>query len=326
MDTSGEVTSVHSRFLCAAAIAGLLTWICLKRQSVRGNHAAIGYCLAFSSFYLANKQLHTTPTPLVFTCLIFGVHTLSVLLFTVAYRLSPFHPLFTFPGPRLWWISSLRLGYVSFKGKRHLILDELHKVYGPFVRIGPNTLSINTLSAAALYNANYDLDKSEAYNTPGHLPVVAIFFKQRTKKLHADRKRIWSTAFTGPTVVHFFPLLERRTMELMKCIEWRQTRAESKTVDLSECLCHWSYDFMGDMAFGGCNDLELMKRGDPDDLVMGGKRATIALDRHVVAESFSHSQPLDVSVALVNRLGSRTSSGTYRWEGPGSASVTLPQQ
>lgn len=66
----------------------------------------------------------------------------------------------------------------------------------------------------------------------------------------------------------------------------------------------------GEMVFGGCNDLvqlcrhfkrsrlaqwvsfqELMKNGDPDRLVAGGKMATIIVDRYVL-QSMLHIKSL----------------------------------
>ena len=40
----------------------------------------------------------------------------------------------------------------------------------------------------------------------------------------------------------FYPPLERRTLQLIRCLEGR-TRLNG-AVDLVECLAHWSYDFM----------------------------------------------------------------------------------
>lgn len=33
------------------------------------------------------------------------------------------------------------------------------------------------------------------------------------------------------------------------------------------------------MIFGGCNQFEMMKNGDPRNLIMGGKLATAMIDR-----------------------------------------------
>lgn len=86
----------------------------------------------------------------------------------------------------------------------------------------------------------------------------------------------------------------------MECLEERQARNPAGMVNMHEALNHWAYDLMvcnlchdssrrsthhpypfsqGDMVFGGSNNLELMKRGDPRQMVEGGKKATILVDR-----------------------------------------------
>ena len=93
--------------------------------------------MVFYAFVIAflSAQKYWSPVP-------FSVFKVSALYFstlafiTVAYRLSPFHPLAKYPGPITWRISSVVLAFYSFTGKRHLYIDEFHKKYGPFVRIG----------------------------------------------------------------------------------------------------------------------------------------------------------------------------------------------
>lgn len=131
-------------------------------------------------------------------------------------------------------------------GRRHFIVDDLHKKYGPYVRIGPDTISINTLSAVKMYYSGGikgHLDKSDSYVTPGHNSALALFFKN-PRDQHKERKAIWSAAFTGTAVNHFFPPLERRTWELMACLERRQGPGKDALVDLATTMTHWAYDFM----------------------------------------------------------------------------------
>ena len=113
-----------------------LTWAFLHYYAMRGDRAAVSYATAFVVLYGTAYQLSLTSAPLTFTCVLVGIYTLSAVLCTIAYRLSPFHPLFKFPGPLLWRTSNLILAYVSFRGKRHIVVDELHKIYGPLLRIG----------------------------------------------------------------------------------------------------------------------------------------------------------------------------------------------
>jgi hypothetical protein len=57
-------------------------------------------------------------------------------IFTIVYRLSPFHPLANYPGPILDRISSLRILQVNVGGNLHRYRETLHKRYGDIVRIG----------------------------------------------------------------------------------------------------------------------------------------------------------------------------------------------
>ncbi|KDR66920.1 hypothetical protein GALMADRAFT_106087 [Galerina marginata CBS 339.88] len=275
-------------------VSGLVTSLLLHYRPMRGDYAALLYGALIIIFFLRNVA--TNPRPLVTTAFVFGLHSFSSLSFTALYRISPWHPLARYPGPWLWKISSLRLVYVSFMGRRHLILDDLHRKYGPVLRIGPSQLSFNKLSAySVIYGAGTHMEKADSYNTPGHLNIQALFFKQKTRDIHSERKRIWSKAFTSAAYVpilyfpsmlkhhksrisNLIPSIESRTLEMLHCIDRRQSESSSDLFDLSRVLCHWAFDVMGEMVFGGSNNFDLMQSDDPDHLVEGGKMATIVLD------------------------------------------------
>ena len=60
--------------------------------------------------------------------------------------------------------------------------------------IGPDTLSVNSPSAAGIYLRS---DKTETYRYPGHdFEGVALFFKSGQKDAHRMRRKIWSAFFT----------------------------------------------------------------------------------------------------------------------------------
>jgi len=64
------------------------------------------------------------------------LHLSTIVVATVGYRLSPFHPLWSFPGPLINKVTSFKLLWVVYNGKRHLYIHDLHKKYGKFVRTG----------------------------------------------------------------------------------------------------------------------------------------------------------------------------------------------
>ncbi|EPQ56830.1 hypothetical protein GLOTRDRAFT_39098, partial [Gloeophyllum trabeum ATCC 11539] len=121
---------------------------------------------------------------------------LAIVCITVVYRLSPWHPLASFPGPLSHRITDLKLAYMVYTGKRHQRIAELHREYGRIVRTGPSTLSINSHSAVkSIYAVSHCMDKSKAYR-PGRLDAGGLFFLTDVKR-HNERKRIWSGAFTS---------------------------------------------------------------------------------------------------------------------------------
>ncbi|THH05069.1 hypothetical protein EW146_g10002 [Bondarzewia mesenterica] len=239
----------------AAVLAGFVSWIFLNRRTVRGDYAVIFFLATFPALYFCFRRVIANHA-FFQTVKIAAIYFVSLTSSTLLYRLSPFHPLAAYPGPLVWRLSSMTLAAISYRGHRHLVLEDLHRKYGKFVRIGPNALSINSPNAASvIYGAAHHMLKSESYNKPGHIGGVSLFFKQ-DRNDHAKRKRIWANAFTGSAVDNFFPPLERRTWQLTQCIENRTDGAG--VVNLAECICHWSYDFMGEMVFGGSNNLILL--------------------------------------------------------------------
>ena len=95
------------------------------------------YCLVLSSEAL---QDHALSASIVIYC----TYLLSLLGTTLLYRLSPWHPLASYPGPWQAKATSLWLTCMSLRGQRYLLLDELHRRYGPFVRIGMPFIVVHT--------------------------------------------------------------------------------------------------------------------------------------------------------------------------------------
>ena len=71
--------------------------------------------------------------------LAFAAYWSGLVFYTLAYRLSSFHPLAKFPGPLLAKTSKWWAAYLSGIGDQHRFLKRLHDRYGDVVRIGGNT-------------------------------------------------------------------------------------------------------------------------------------------------------------------------------------------
>lgn len=73
------------------------------------------------------------------SCLIFWSTLVTSI---VLYRLSPFHPLATYPGPIRAKVSKLWTTWVVSQGKQHLYIEQLHLKYGDVVRIGKHRVPL----------------------------------------------------------------------------------------------------------------------------------------------------------------------------------------
>lgn len=290
-----------------------LTWVVLNRRSVPGDKAAVCYLLAFAVLHVALQRTPALAAHALGTALgLCATYAATALLVTAAYRLSPWHPCAHIPGPVLARVSSLWLTYHSFRGRRHLLLDALHAHYGTHLRIGAS-LRLDCDCEWALIagrpehrvdqraRGTADLLAAGAHAQGGLVPRARPRWRRRALLQAADGEdsqraqarleralyqggvrhaylRARLTADRTHSMVQLGPYIERRTFQLLDCLERRQAQSADKSVNLADAFYHWSYDLMGDFVFGGANRLEMMRNGDPRGMIKGGKLATILLD------------------------------------------------
>lgn len=73
----------------------------------------------------------------------FYVQCLGFLMLSIAgYRVSPLHPLWSFPGPTLAKITKLYGMWLSWTGRQHLVIQDLHTKFGSFVRVGTYVFAV----------------------------------------------------------------------------------------------------------------------------------------------------------------------------------------
>nr|BAK09371.1 cytochrome P450 [Postia placenta] len=267
----GKVSSDRDAIL-VCALPAVATYLWLKwyeAKSLSTLTVLLGVVPAFSTVLLSQSLSFLRAASLSFV-----VHYAVVLSCACLYRLSPFHPLAPYPGPFLCKISKLWLVYMTSRGKLHLYFHELHSRYGPIVRVGPNELSTTEVDIFPFILGPQGMPKGSlwegrrisgkrgagAKNAKGHL------IGARDKKLHAESRRVWNRAFTTAAVKGYEPILIRRTAQLSeelneRCAEKPQREVEA---DLSQWLSYFTFDFMGDMVFGG--GFELMHDGDKDGI------------------------------------------------------------
>ncbi|KAG6819363.1 hypothetical protein H0H93_012546 [Arthromyces matolae] len=168
-------------------------------------------------------------------CYTSSIYILTLVTSTVAYRLSPFHPLAKYPGPILCKVSKLYHVTVAFNGKQHGHYRDLHRRYGDIVR--------------TVWDGQFPYQKQ-------HRTMVGI----RNPQAHANVRRIWARGFAPEAMRGYQPILHNRIAQLLNHLGERA----GEVVNLGKWISWFAYDVMNDMAFG--DDVATMQTQDSGGL------------------------------------------------------------
>ena len=118
----------------------------------------------------------------------------------ILYRLS-LHPLAKYPGPRLAAITDIYLAWYAYKGSRHLAFHNAHLKYGPYVRLGPNLLSVNTATGLkTIYGFRSNVKKASFYEAFPSTKAAVSVHSAIDKMQHARKRRVMSSAFSDNAI------------------------------------------------------------------------------------------------------------------------------
>ncbi|KUI65370.1 Pisatin demethylase [Cytospora mali] len=167
-------------------------------------------------------------------------------------------PLRKYPGP--WLASTTRLWKLVSAASAHTHLDhiELHKKYGPVVRIAPNEVSLSSPEAArTLLSAGKRLYKTKFYGVfpPPENPDI---FTEYREDVHAQKKKVANVPYSMAAMQQLSPFIDD-TIELltqkMDAAAAGRTGAPIKdfskgpAVDLGNWLHWFAFDVLGEVAF-----------------------------------------------------------------------------
>ncbi|KAL7951919.1 cytochrome P450 [Trichoderma barbatum] len=221
----GEHHLAPQRYVFAVA-ASFLAGIVLIRYSIFSDKPSTDWVSALSF----STQIHA--------CFLDGLY-----LSLITYRLF-FHPLNKFPGPlgariSTFWLSHHVRGLDTWKK-----IAALHDQYGPYVRVGPSELSIrDPKGVIALHGPASKCEKGANYDLTKPMTSLHMF---RDRSLHNDLRRVWSQAFSDRALRGY----EQRMREYRNVLFDRITAAEGQPIDVAKWFRFYSFDVMGDLAFG----------------------------------------------------------------------------
>jgi cytochrome P450 len=101
---------------------------------------------------------------------------------------------------------------------RSQTLHNLHKKYGPVVRIGPDQVAFSTKQAMRdIYGPNTNYAKAPAYGAFGRKSL----FTMRVKEEHRERQKRIAHVFGPASVAQIEPIVTEQVTKFLKCVESR---------------------------------------------------------------------------------------------------------
>ncbi|KAL4878233.1 cytochrome P450 [Aspergillus karnatakaensis] len=154
------------------------------------------------------------------------------------------HPLCNFPGPFGARISTGWIATQVKKNNHHIVVRELHRKYGPIVRVGSSDISvIHPKAVDIVYGPS-----SRSYKGTGYEVSYPEFSLQlmRDPAQHHARRRVWSPAFSDRMLRGY----EERIRGYREQLVNRLSEMSGQPVSIRKWFNLYSFDVMGDMAFG----------------------------------------------------------------------------
>ncbi|KAH8596048.1 cytochrome protein [Bisporella sp. PMI_857] len=164
-------------------------------------------------------------------------------------------PLRTVPGPflarftRLWEANTVRTG------NSHKDYVELHKKYGPIVRVAPNRYSFQRPEdMAKIYAIGRGWTKSNFYHAVGQ-PGIPNIFNMKDDQDHAKRKRKIASLYTMSTMVNYEPAVDEMNTVFLE--KWHAFAKERKFINIPEFIQFYAIDVIGQITSG--KNFDMMK-------------------------------------------------------------------
>lgn len=124
----------------------------------------------------------------------FGLAVLHIAVSGIRSQLS------SLPGPWYSKFTHLVLKFHIVAGRRIHYTHDLHRRYGPIVRVAPDEVAVSDVEAfSQIHKIGAGFLKSQWYDstTPGREPGI---FAQRDPRLHAARRRLFAQAFSNSSL------------------------------------------------------------------------------------------------------------------------------
>ncbi|GES63242.1 benzoate 4-monooxygenase cytochrome P450 [Aspergillus terreus] len=159
---------------------------------------------------------------------------------------SPLRPV---PGPKLFALTRWCLAYEDYRGTRTRRINSLHKQYGDVVRVGPNELSFNSLSALkSVYGAGSGFQRDKFYRMFDAYGRQ-VMFSFASSVDHRDRKKLLNHAYSKTAVLspRNAAMVEGKTRQFLSLLD---REAKSGIMEIFNALHYFSMDSITQFLYG----------------------------------------------------------------------------
>jgi hypothetical protein len=209
-------------------------------HGVRYLQASLTLSLA-SILFLHKAQDQTLQNAITTVAVLGGTFLSGLYTSLLVYRIF-LSPLNKFPGPFGARISNFWLStHIGTSSHALFKVQDLHKKYGPVVRVGSNDLAIADADFVnPIYGHGSKCKKSAWYDSDN--PLCSMH-TTRSKAVHDKRRRVWSPAFSDKALRGYEKRLEPFADSLLQ----RLQSFEGESVNVAKWFNYFGYDVMGDL-------------------------------------------------------------------------------
>ncbi|CEI60005.1 unnamed protein product [Fusarium venenatum] len=176
------------------------------------------------------------------------------------------------PGPWLAAYTDIWRLFVVRGRRAQEVHIELHKKYGPAVRLGPRAISIaDTEALKIIYSPSAGWSKSKFYPVQQALAKgkrLETMFNTANDKYHARLRRSVSNAYAMSTLVTFEPFVDSTSTEFIRQLKLRfaDRSNDAGICDFGAWLQFYAFDVIGELTFS--KRLGFVERGDDIDNII----------------------------------------------------------
>jgi hypothetical protein len=189
----------------------------------------------------------------------------AVFLYNLCFSLF-FSPLARIPGPKSFALTRLRLAYEDYKASRTRTINSLHREYGPVVRVGPNEVSFNSLTALrAIYGAGSGFERTGFY----HMFEVygrKNMFSFATVKEHGERKKLFAHAYAKSAILkgENSAMIGNKVRLYLELLE-----REGRTSEIFASLHYFALDNITQFLYGKFGKTSCLEGAEKDRALIG---------------------------------------------------------